>query len=81
MSWNVLFNEEGNLTTSTCKVNSSPNVTTSHNYLQWFRQSKENTYGGANLTEVSNGEATLPQDEDEEGNGTKVHANILNSIN
>ncbi len=37
MSRNVFFNEEGNLTTSTCKVNSSPSVTISHNYLDWFR--------------------------------------------
>jgi hypothetical protein len=82
MSRNVLFNEEGNLTTSTCKANSSPSVTTSHNYLHWFQRSKENTCGDASLIEVSNGEVTLPQDEDkEEGDGTRIHANMLNSIN
>jgi hypothetical protein len=34
------------------------------------------------LIEVSNGEVMLPQDEDkEEGDGIKVHENMLNSIN
>ncbi len=82
MSQNVFFNEEGNFTTSTCKVNNSPIVTISHNYLDWFRWSKENTFGSVSLIAVSNGEVTLPQYEDkEEGDGIRVHENMLNSIN